>query len=178
MAKQLIDARTILDLYMIQMNHYSEAKKAVDPIFNLALKYDYKRRLSQIYTIAGAYNYYVDEDFLEASKHFEKALKISEGVNDIVSLVLANFWLGQAFSFNCEFEKAYSHINKALEINKAVDNLWGIASMKNFIGMIHYLHDKIDSADQTSNEALQIAEESGDIFKGFFLYGPRDVLLW
>jgi predicted ATPase len=130
MAKQLIDARTILGLYMTQMNYYSEAKEAIDPIFNLALKHDYKRRISQIYTIVGAYNFNVEEDFLEASKHFEKALKISEEVNDIISLVLANYGLGAVLSYNCEFEKSYLYIEKALEINEAVNNLWGIATMK------------------------------------------------
>jgi tetratricopeptide (TPR) repeat protein len=89
-AKQIIDARTILGLYMAQLSSIAEAKKAIDPIFDLALKYDYKRRLCQIYAIVGAYNYFVEEDYLEASKHLEKALKISEEVNDIVSLVLAN----------------------------------------------------------------------------------------
>ncbi|MBK5101719.1 MAG: hypothetical protein JJE15_12120 [Desulfobacteraceae bacterium] len=189
--KELIDARTILGLYIAQMNYFAEAKEAIDPIFNLALKYDYKRRLSQIYTIVGAYNIYVDEDFLEASKHLEKAIKLSEEVNDIVSFVLANYWLGMALSFNCEFEKAYFHINKALEINIAVNNLWGIAAMKSTIGMVYYFHGKIDSAYQTSSEALQIAEESGDIYskassytdhgiscygKGFFKEAVRHLL--
>jgi len=162
--KELIDARTTLGLYMAQMNYYSEAKEAIDPIFNLALKYDYKRRLSQIYTIIGGYCVFVEEDILEASKHLEKALKISEEVNDIVSFVFANYWLGTALSFNCEFEKTYFHINKALEINKAVNNLWGIATMKSSIGMVYYFHGKINLAYQVSNDALQIAEESGDIY--------------
>ena len=162
--KELIDARTILGLYMTQMNYYSEAKEAIDPIFNLALKHDYKRRISQIYTIVGAYNFNVEEDFLEASKHFEKALKISEEVNDIISLVLANYGLGAVLSYNCEFEKSYLYIEKALEINQAVNNLWGIATMKGTIGMVYYWHGKIDLAYQVSHEALQIAEESGDIY--------------
>jgi len=178
-AKQLIDARTILGLYTAQLTSIAEAKKAIDPIFNLALKYDYKRRLSQIYTIVGAYISNVEEDHLEASKHLEKALKISEEVNDTVSFVFANFWLGIVLFQNCEFEKAYLHINKALEINEAVNNLWGIASMKSLIGMAFFWHGKIDLAYQVSHEALQIAEESGDIFskalsytvQGFSCYG-------
>ncbi|MBL7177909.1 MAG: AAA family ATPase [Desulfobacteraceae bacterium] len=169
-AKQLIDARTILGLYRAQLSSIAEAKKAIDPIFDLALKYDYKRRLSQLYTIVGAYNNVVEEDYLEASKHLGKALKISEEVNDIVSLVLANYFLGQALSFNCEFEKAYSHINKALEINEAVNNLWGIATMKSLIGTVYCWHGKIDLAYQTSSEALQIAVESGDIYSNALSY--------
>ena len=158
-----------------QLNSFAEAQKAIDPIFNLALKHDYKRRLSQIYTIVGAYNLFVEEDFLEASKHLEKALKISEEVNDIVSFVLANYWLGEALSFNCEFEKAYSHINKALEINEAVNNLWGIAAMKSSIGMVYCWHGKIVLAHQASNEALQIADESGDIYSKASSYTAQGI---
>ena len=170
LAKELIDARTILGLYIAQMNYFAEAKKAIDPIFDLALKYDYKRRLSQIYTIVGAYNHFVEEDYPEASKHLEKAMKLSEEVNDIVSFVLANYWLGMALSFDCEFEKAYFHINKALEINVAVNNLWGIAGMKSTIGMVYCWHGKINLAYQASTEALQIAEESGDIYSKAMSY--------
>ena len=169
-AKQLIDARTILALYLAQMTYFVEAKEAIDPIFNLALKSDYKRRLSQLYTVVGIYNNFVEEDYVEGSKHLEKALKISEEVNDIVSLVLGNYWLGAVLSFNCEFEKAYSHINKALEINKAVNNLWGIAIMKSAIGAGYHSHGKIDSAYQITHEALQIAEESGDTYSKALSY--------
>ena len=66
--KELIDARTILGLYIAQMNYYVKAKETIDPIIDLALKHDCKRRLSQLYTIVGAYNLFVEEDFLEASK--------------------------------------------------------------------------------------------------------------
>jgi class 3 adenylate cyclase/tetratricopeptide (TPR) repeat protein len=168
--KELIDARTILGLYMGEMNYFAEAKEAVDPIFNLALKYDYKRRLSQIYTIVSGYYLAVEEDYLEASKHFEKALKTSEEVNDIVSFVFGNYGLGVVLFFNCEFENAYSHFNKALEINEAVNSLWGIATMKSHIGTAYYFNGKIDLAYQASIEALQVMEESGDTYSKALSY--------
>jgi tetratricopeptide (TPR) repeat protein len=169
-AQKLIDARTILGLYMSQLGSFAEAKKAIDPIFDLALKYDNKRRLSQLYTIVGTYNNFIEEDYLEASKHLERALKISEEINDIVSFVFSNYLLGMALTTNCEFERAYSHINKALEINEAVNNLWGISSMKSLISMVYFWHGKIDLAYQFSHEALQIAEESGDTYSKAFSY--------
>ena len=98
MEKALIDARTILGLIQPKLNLFAEAKKAIDPIFNLALKHDNKRRLSQIYTITGAYYSYVEDDHIESTKHLEKALKLSQEVNDIVSFVLANYWIGVALS--------------------------------------------------------------------------------
>jgi len=168
--KELIDARTILGIYTGQLCSFAEAKKAVDPIFDLALKHDDKRRLSQLYIIEGIHNNAVQEDYLEASKHLKNALKISEEANDIVSFVLANNLLGMALSTNCEFEKAYLNINKALDINEAVNNLWGIASTKGLISMVYFWHGKIDLAYQVSYEALQIAEESGDTYSKAMSY--------
>jgi len=173
--KELIDARTILGLYISQINSFTEAKEAIDPIFDLALKYDYKRRLSQIYIILGTYDIYVQDDVLKASKNLENALKLSEEVNDIVSFVLGNYWLGNALSFNCEFEKAYFHTNKAIEINEAVNNLWGIAAMKSSISVYYYFHGKIDLAYQNSNEALQIAVESGDTYSKGLSYTAQGI---
>jgi predicted ATPase len=55
--KKTIDARTALGLYISQLNHPVEAKEAIEPIIELAIKKDHKRRLSQIYTIIGVYNF-------------------------------------------------------------------------------------------------------------------------
>lgn len=49
--EKIIDARTVLGLYAIQMNYIVEAKAAVDSVIELALKRGYKRRLAQIYAI-------------------------------------------------------------------------------------------------------------------------------
>ena len=46
----MIDARTVLALYLAQLNHYFEAKEAIDPIIDLAEKLGYKRRLCQIHS--------------------------------------------------------------------------------------------------------------------------------
>ena len=97
--KQIIDARTVLGLYMTQMNYHVEAKEAIDPIIDLAIKHDYKRRLCQIYTILGSYYCFVEENYPEAFKALEEALKISEEVKDIVTSVLASYWFGVCFRF-------------------------------------------------------------------------------
>jgi tetratricopeptide (TPR) repeat protein len=161
--KKLIDARTSLGLYNLQMNHVVEAKEAVDPIINLALESDYKRRLSQIYTIIGSYYDLVEEDPSESFKYFEDALKIAEELNDVASLFFVNFRLGDTLFNNCEFEKALYHWNRALNINEAANNLWGISTMKSGISHVYFYQGKINLAFDTSDEALRIAEESGDL---------------
>ncbi len=169
--KQIIDARTILGLYMAQMTYLVEAKEAIDPIIDLAIERNYKRRLCQIYSILGTYNFFVEENFPETFKVLEEALRISEEVKDIVGLVLANYWYGCASGWNCEFERSANYFQKALDINTAVRNLWGIAIMKsNLAYFCYYYPGKINLGFQTTQEAVRIAEESGDIYSKSMAY--------
>jgi class 3 adenylate cyclase/tetratricopeptide (TPR) repeat protein len=163
--KQIIDTRTVLGLYIAQMNYYIEAKEAIDPIVDLAVRRNYKRRLCQIYTILGVYYSYVEEDYPRAFKTLEEALKISEEVKDIVSLVLASQWYGCALGWHCEFERSRNYLQIGLDINLAANNLWGIGIIKsNLVYFSYWQQGRIDLAFRTSNEGLQIAEESGDIY--------------
>ena len=163
--KQIIDARTALGLYMTQLDYHPEAKEAIDPIIDLAIKHDYKKRLSQIYIILGTYHCFVEENYPEASKALEEALKISVEVKDIVTSVLASFWFGCALGLNCEFEKSTNYFQRAIDVNLLVKNLWGIAGMKSALSYFSYYYNgKIDLQFQTTQEALRIAEESGDIY--------------
>ena len=169
--KKIIDARTILGLCYTEMTRWSEAKEAVEPIVELASKENYRRRISQIYTIMGSYNTFVEEDFPRAFKYLEEAVRIAEELNDLLSLVMVNYWLGIALALNCEFKRALYHIEKSLEINVAANTLWGISLIKSLMsGWIYNFQGKIDLAYQTSDEALRIAEESGDIYSKAFAY--------
>jgi tetratricopeptide (TPR) repeat protein len=176
MQKQIIDARTALGLYIAQMNYIIEAREAIDPIIDLAIRHNYKRRLCQIYTILGTYHFFVEENFPETFKVLEEALKISGEINDIVTFVLASFWFGCALGWNCEFEKSANYFQKSLDINLAVKNLWGIAINKgNLAYYSHFCSGKINLGFQTTDEALQIAEESGDIFSKGISYGSHGI---
>jgi class 3 adenylate cyclase/tetratricopeptide (TPR) repeat protein len=174
--KKNIDARTALGLYMAQMDYYAEAKEAIDPIIDLAIKYDYKKRLCQIYTILGTYHLFVEENYAEAFKTLEEALKISEEVKDILTSVLASFWFGTALGWNCEFERASNYFQRALDINVAAKNLWGIAVMKSILAYFsYYYHGKIDLQFKTTGEALRIAEERGDIYSKAIAYAIHGI---
>jgi tetratricopeptide (TPR) repeat protein len=169
--KRIIDARTVLGLYYMQINYHIEAKEAVEPIIDLAIKQGYKRRLSQIYIIIGSYNFAIEGYFPQAFRHLEESIKISEEINDFVSLVLANYFLGIALSLNCEFEKAVEYLKKALNINVVANNLWGIAAIKSAISYFVYYHQgRINLAYQNSDESIQITEENDDIFSKAISY--------
>ena len=169
--KQIIDARVVLGLYIAQMNYLAEAKEAISPIIDSAIKHNYSKRLCQIYTILGAYYWFVEDNYPEIFKALEEAMKISEEVKDIVSLVLASYWYACALGSNCEFEKSANYFQRALDINVAAKNLWGIAIMKSNLAYFSYFYNgRIDLQFKTSNEGLQIAEESGDIYSKAMAY--------
>ena len=169
--RKLIDSRTTLGLYYIQMNYHVESKNAVDPIVDLAEERNYRSRVIQIYTIVGTYEYLCNENYPKAFKYLEDALRISEELNDILSLAMVNYWIGLAHSWNCEFEKALYHMEKALNINVSGNTLWGVSLLKSLISYCIYRPEgNIDLCYQTSDEALRIAEESGDIYSKAFAY--------
>jgi predicted ATPase/class 3 adenylate cyclase len=163
--KTLIDASTKLGLYHAQMGRFVDAKAAVDQIVNLALNRNYKKRISQIFIVLGHHEGGVEEDIPKAIEYLEKALKIGEELNDIVSLAIGNAAIGSIFSFNGEFAKSLYHYEKSLEINVMANSLWGISYLKaQLASWVYFFQGRIDLAYQTSTEALQLADESGDIY--------------
>ncbi|MBL7175259.1 MAG: AAA family ATPase [Desulfobacteraceae bacterium] len=169
--EKLIDTRIMLALYYLQMDYIIEAKGVVDPIINQALNTENKKWMSRIHTIIGRYCAIIEEDFPEAIRHLETALKISEEINDSISMVLANNFLSHIFSWNCEFKKATKYVEKAIEINVAANTPWGVSMMKSMLSFIvHFWSGEINLAFQTSNEALSTAEESGDLYSKSLAY--------
>jgi tetratricopeptide (TPR) repeat protein len=162
--KNIIDARTILGLFYAQMGHFAKAKAICDPIIKLAESSDYKKRISHIFSILGAYNIAVTEDISKGLKYYKKALKIGSELSDPLSLVLANNWMAGCLTGTCEFDKALYHFTKALEINVAANTQWGISAIKSWIARNYFFQGNIDFACRNSLEALRIADESGDIF--------------
>ena len=65
--KKLIDTRVVLSAYYLSMNYYIEAKEAVEPIVDLAVRLNYQKRLPGIYTAIGLYSTNVEEDFSKRS---------------------------------------------------------------------------------------------------------------
>jgi tetratricopeptide (TPR) repeat protein len=169
--KQIIDARTALGLYMIQMNYHTDAKEAIDPIIDSAIKHNYKRRLCQIYTILGSYHLLVEDNYPGAFKALEEALEISEEMKDIVGLVFASYWYGVASGWNCEFEKSANYFQRILDINMAGRNLWAIVINKTSLAYFSYFYNgRIGLQFETTNDVLRIAEEGGDIYTKAYSY--------
>ena len=62
--RSIIDARTALSNYCINLNFHYEGMQAVAPIVNIAQKINYKKRLPRIYVTTGGYYIFVEENFV------------------------------------------------------------------------------------------------------------------
>jgi tetratricopeptide (TPR) repeat protein len=110
------------------------------------------------------------EDFSLAFQSLREGLRLSEEVNEIIATVLANYYLGVAYTFNCQFELACRHIGQAHEINRAVKNLWGMSVMESHLTLPFNYQGAVDVGFRHSEQAVQLAEESGDIFSKAMAY--------
>jgi len=129
--------------------------------------------------VLGAYNFNNEGDLATCLKYLREALKIGVELNDIVTVLLSNYWMGLALAWHCEFEKALPLFERALEINMAVNSLWGMSSMKSNIAWQVYANQgKCDLAYQTGQEAVQLAEESGDTYSKAQAYTSHGFAGW
>jgi tetratricopeptide (TPR) repeat protein len=161
--KELIDARTVLGLYLTHITHHLEAKEAVEPISRLARERGNRRRFGQIRTVMGAYYGYVEEAFPKAFEALDEALSIAEEEKEIITLFLASTWLGILKALDCSFEKAQNAFQKAIDINVAANSYWGIASQKaNLAYFCFFFSGRIGSLAELSSEASKRAQKSGD----------------
>jgi tetratricopeptide (TPR) repeat protein len=168
--KNIIDARTVLGLFYMQMGHFAKAKAICDPIIKLAESSGYRRRIAHIYCILGLYSSDAAEDISKGLEYLKKALKIGSELNDPLALVLANTWMGESLIRTCEFGKALYYFENALEINVAANAQWGISAAKSWIALNYFLQGNIDLAHRNSLEALRIADASGDIYSQAHAY--------
>jgi len=176
--RRLIDARTTLGLYYTQMNYHDAAKRVVAPALPLAESRGYKKRLAQIYTITGSYHFIVEEDYDLAFKQLQRAMAISNEIGEILSLFLANFWMGFALIFQCRFSEALEHWQQALEINASANSLWGVSVVKSAMVWALSKQGDIALSHRTSKEAIQMAEKSRDIFSKAYACGGHGISLF
>jgi class 3 adenylate cyclase/tetratricopeptide (TPR) repeat protein len=164
-SRKIIDARTTLGMYLQSIVRLVEAKEAVKPALDLALKLGYKPGICQAYVVLGFYSCAVAEDYPRAYEYLTDALRMAEELNAVLPLATANTHLGLVSSCDCEWEKALYHWGKALDMATAGNVRWLIIIIKtNMAIWLYHIQGKTNLGFKESSEALQMAEESGDIF--------------
>ena len=162
--KQLIDARVALGIYYSQRVLPADAKEALDPIIEIALKHSNKKRLAQISQIIGVHAYFVEEDRDKAIATLTNGLKLAEEADDFITIVLINHWLAHIYEDHCEFEKSLACMQICISINEFAKNNWGTAILKGCTSACVFgFWGKVGTAYRMGQEAIQLADESGDI---------------
>jgi len=163
--KRIIDARTSLSTYCMNLNFNNESMKAISPIMDLANKINHKKRLPRIYVVTGSYNFSVRENVEESIKDLKKAKALSEKNGDLLTLWFACYSLANAYFWTCDFERNLENNQILLELSKAANNFWGIYLSK-YTSAIQYYYSKgkCDIAFNLSKKLKASADEGGDIF--------------
>jgi len=174
--KRIIDVRTVVGLLMLEMNYFKGAREVVAPVVESVLKGGIDKKVSQLLTTIGTYEFVVEENYEEAFEHLEKALEISKKVKDTGTLSAVSYWIGCAQWLNCELDKAAINIGRSAKIAEAVKISWREAVIKSLLSyMAYYCQGKLDLAHKTSRQAVKIAEESGDIYSKAFAYSCHGI---
>jgi len=160
--KKVIDARTTLGNYYMNVDLHSHARETVEPILDLALSINYQKRLPAIYTAIGSHYLWVEEDSHKGLVFIDKAMNIAEGVADYFSLTSILLLSGAFLSFVSEFEDAHKRFKKSLDFSLLVNSQRGIAFSKGCIAMCYIIEGKINHAYEYAQEALTLAKETGD----------------
>jgi class 3 adenylate cyclase/tetratricopeptide (TPR) repeat protein len=162
--KKIIDARTTLAHYYMNMDFHSQARDAVEPILDLAVALNYRKRLPAIYTSIGLYYLWVEEDSRKGLALIDQAMNIAEGVADYSSLVTALLGSGALLPFISEFKEAHKRLQQCLDFSLMANNQTGIAYSKAVISMCYTIEGKVNPAYEFAREAVNLAQETGDAF--------------
>ncbi len=167
---KIIDARTLLGLYNVQMQRSRDAITVVEPIMHAAEERNDKRRLSQIFTIRGGHECWVTENIPNAIEYLVRSLGLANESGDMLSVVLASYNLSLALTHNCDFEEAFTQAKRVTDINIVGKNVWGLSVAKSMESVISCSRGDAEMCRLTGAEAVKLAEESGDIFSSSQAY--------
>jgi class 3 adenylate cyclase/tetratricopeptide (TPR) repeat protein len=168
--KKLIDARTTLANYCLSMGFHRHAREAVEPILDLALSLNYRRRLPAIYTVIGLYYIVVEEDNHRGLTFIDKATTIAEEVADYTSLWLALHQSANFLIFSSEFEEAHKRLKQCLDFSLLANHQMGIAYSKGVISMCYQVEGKMNPAHECAQETLTLAQGTDDAYNKGMAY--------
>ena len=162
--KKLIDARTTLANYYLAMNFYFHAREAVEPILDLAIALNYRRKLTAIYKSIGLHYFWVEENIHKGLEFIDKATAIAEEVGDYLSLWIVLYQSGSFQPLISKFKEAHDRLQQCLDFSLQAKNPEAIAFSKGSISFCYLLEGKVNLAYEFSQKTLMLAQETGDAY--------------
>ena len=162
--KKMIDARTTLSNYYLSLNLNSHAKEVVEPILDLALALNYRKRLPEIHTSIGLFYLFIEEDQQKGLALIDKAMKMAEEVANYITLWTAIYQSGAFLIFTSEFKEAHKRLQQCLDFSLMAKNPMGSVASKWLMSANYQFEGKINPAYEVACEALTLAKETGDAY--------------
>jgi len=157
--------------YLSAIDYYN---KALTLYLNL-VKSSKVSKKSDLYKnyVASCYNYlgnawYYQSNFIEANKHYQKALKIWEEIDDKSGTAKMYICLGNIQLDQKNLSKAMEYYQYALKINKEINNKSEITGCLINIGQIYHEQKNYDNEKENLQIALDYYTELGNL-KGIAL---------
>jgi len=138
--------------------------EAIEPIIDLATKAEYRNWLPNILSTSGCYQVMTLENLPKGIEELKKAIIISKETGDMLSLWVANHFLGIALSSESEFESGDKYFTKALNLSISGNNKFGISISKGSLALFTASHGKIDLAFKICQELSSLLEDDRDIY--------------
>ncbi|MCE5266251.1 MAG: AAA family ATPase [Deltaproteobacteria bacterium] len=161
--KKVVDARTTLSNYYLDVNFYLHARRTVEPVLDLALALNYRKKLPAIYTAIGLNYLYVEED-RKGLEFIDQTVSIAGEVADYFLWWTALYQSGPFLEMMSELEEAHKRFQQCLDFSLSIDHKLGIAFAKGGIATSYHYEGKMNPARQFAQEALTLAKETGDAF--------------
>jgi class 3 adenylate cyclase/tetratricopeptide (TPR) repeat protein len=171
--KKIIDARVKLSSYFIVLNRHGDAKKAVDPIVDIALSLDYQKSLQSIYIALGSYWWMVG-DFQKALHYLQQAHEKAYQNSDWFSYWQSSNFLAMVSSSTAQFEDSLKFYRICLELSHAANNMPGISFVNACMGAsVFAFQGKIPAAYRHTVEALRTSESCMDAYTKAIAYSSH-----
>jgi len=163
--KKLVDARTGLSMYYLNLNFNADAREIVDPIVDFAEEKNYTKGLSRIYTATGSYRLHIEENPAGAIEDLKTAIDFSQKAIDVIALWFGWFNMGAAFSVECDFRKGENYYAKLLELSNEAGNSVGISAAKSALSWYNYnFQGKLKQSLDLGRDSLRLGKKNNDIF--------------
>ena len=116
--------------------------------------------------IAGAHNnigslYHNTANYPMALNHFQRSLKLREGVSNPAGTADATMNVGTLYWSTGDSDTALEHYNRALDVYEQIGNKRGVARVTNMKGMAFLAKGDLQDAVEHFNSSLKMLEELG-----------------
>lgn len=131
-------------------------------MYKYALKKEKRYYQASALVLQGVSLFYLGES-KKAIEYYEKALKISETINDKLGMAKANSNLGIVYQFLGDYSLALTYFHKCADISTAIKSKKGMATAISSMAILYNLIGEQEKAINYFDQSLLLANEINDL---------------